>query len=750
MTNPIHILYVDDSRLDRELVLDALEIEAGGFQVVEATSREEFETALSQGEFDLVLTDFNILGYEGLQVLDTVHARYTGLPVIIVTGTGSEEVAVEAMKRGAADYVIKSPRHIHRLPQSIRSVLDNARLQEERTQAVEALRESEARLNEAQRIARIGSWRYQPDGSLSWSDQMYELLQWPRHIPPKLEAVLSAVQSKDLSGESTSALMKAIQSDAADFESEYSVTRPDGAVQILHEVGMIHRDENGQLIDAVGTTQDITERKQTEAEIHYHASLIEEVSDAIISTDTNFAIRSWNKAAEVIYGWKEAEVIGKSVDEVAPTSYPHDKPAQVLQQFRSAGFWRGEAIQKRKDGTPLHILSSVSLIYDSVGNPSGAVAVNRDITDRVRTEQIIQQQLQRLRALHTIDQAIAFSFNSGIIFDVLLKQVIAQLEVDAAALLLLNQPMQMLEYAAGRGLDFRALQRMTPGVNESYAWRAVLTRHTIHSSNLNEEGGELGRALLRARAPFVDYYGVPLIAKGQVKGVLELYHRTPLDPNPEWLGFLEMLAGQAAIAIENAQLFEDLQRSNTELTLAYDATIQGWSRAMDLRDEETEGHTARVTELTLRLAKSVGMSKEQIINVRRGALLHDIGKLGVPDNILLKSDKLTDEEWAIMRQHPQNAYNMLAPIAYLAPALDIPYCHHEKWDGMGYPRGLKAEQIPLAARLFAVVDVWDALRSDRPYRAAWPEEKVLEHIRSLAGTHFDPKAVELFLKVIKE
>jgi HD-GYP domain-containing protein (c-di-GMP phosphodiesterase class II) len=248
----------------------------------------------------------------------------------------------------------------------------------------------------------------------------------------------------------------------------------------------------------------------------------------------------------------------------------------------------------------------------------------------------------------------------------------------------------------------------------------------------------------------VSYFGVPLVAKGWVKGVLEIFHRTALDPDAEWLDFLEALAGQAAIAIDDAQLFENLQRSNAELALAYDATIEGWSRAMDLRDKETEGHTQRVTNLTVQLAHMAGMSSEQIAQVRRGALLHDIGKLGVPDSILLKPDKLTDEEWAIMRRHPRYAYDMLSSIDYLRPALDIPYCHHEKWDGTGYPRGLQGEQIPLAARLFAVVDVWDALRSDRPYRAGWPEERVLEHIRGQAETHFDIRAVEIFFQVLNE
>lgn len=197
-------------------------------------------------------------------------------------------------------------------------------------------------------------------------------------------------------------------------------------------------------------------------------------------------------------------------------------------------------------------------------------------------------------------------------------------------------------------------------------------------------------------------------------------------------------------------LNRELSRAYESVTEAYDATITGWSRAMDLRDKETEGHSQRVTDLTLRLAVAVGMSGDELLQIRRGALLHDIGKMGVPDHILLKPGGLTDEEWVIMRQHPSFAHEMLFPIEFLRPAIDIPYCHHEKWDGTGYPRGLKGEEIPLPARMFAVVDVWDALRSDRPYREGWPEEKIKAHIASLAGTHFDPKVVDAFLAVVSE
>jgi putative nucleotidyltransferase with HDIG domain len=186
------------------------------------------------------------------------------------------------------------------------------------------------------------------------------------------------------------------------------------------------------------------------------------------------------------------------------------------------------------------------------------------------------------------------------------------------------------------------------------------------------------------------------------------------------------------------------------LVAAYDATISGWSRAMDLRDRETEGHSQRVAEHTVLIARAMGVDEQELIHVRRGALLHDMGKLGIPDSILHKPGKLTPEEWVVMKRHPTLGYDMLKDIEYLQPALDIPYCHHEKWDGTGYPRGLKGEEIPLVARIFAVVDVWDALISDRPYRSAWSKEDAAAYIREQSGKHFEPKLVDLFFTTIEK
>lgn len=784
--------------------------------------------------------------------------------------------------------------------------------------------------------------------------------------------------------------------------------------------------------------RDVTNQMKAEAYIRYQASLLNDVSDAIIATDPDFVILSWNKGAEALYGWTAQEVIGQPISKVIPTTYPSDNADAVLAQFRSKGYWRGEVIQKHKDGSARYVLADVAWTRDDDGNMTGAVAVNRDITERKRAEaaarlqltalestanavvitdttgaiqwvnpaytqltgytfaealgqnprllksghqppnfyktmwetitagvvwhgemvnkrkdggfyteeqtitpmrdatgqithfigikqditerqqavllatrrlaeletvnkvstalrtaqtldamlpilldetlavfeseagaillyhphedelrfavargwfeplkefplqpsegiigqvftqgqpyvsrEIIsdplidlaaspsvpagwggacipvhtgtdvvgvlliavrlprevtsaevklltsladmagtalhrlrlhdetERRLRQLQALRAIDQAISSTLDLEPTLNVVLEHTLAQLQVDAAGVLLLNPNSQTLDYAAGRGFGTRLYEQAHLHVGEGLAGQVAVEQRMVFATPIPNTIN-LVFAELVLTEQFVTYLGLPLISKGQLKGVLEVFHRTPLRLEAEWLEFLAALAGQTAIAVEDAQMLNHLQQTSLELLQAYDTTIEGWSRAMDLRDQETEGHSRRVTDLTLKLARAAGIPEKDLVHVRRGALLHDMGKLGVPDAILLKPGKLTEEEWAVMRQHPRLAYEMLEPIAYLRPALDIPFCHHEKWDGTGYPRGLKGEMIPLAARLFAVVDVWDALSSDRPYRSAWPREKTLEHIRSLAGSHFDPHAVELFFAVINE
>lgn len=360
-----------------------------------------------------------------------------------------------------------------------------------------------------------------------------------------------------------------------------------------------------------------------------------------------------------------------------------------------------------------------------------------------------QRRLNRLSALRRIDQTITGSLDLDISLKAIVDQVVEQLEVDAAALLLYQKELQTLVFSAGTGFLTDALQHTNLQLGQGHAGEAALERRRLFISALDYKETGFLRSPRFKEEGFISYYGVPLVTKGELVGVLEIFHRSQLDPDQEWVDFMETLAGQAAIAIDSVSLFNDLQRSNLDLVLAYDATIEGWAKALELRDMETEGHSRRVVDLTMLMAHEMRIDKKELVHIRRGALLHDIGKMGVPDQILQKPGPLNDQEWEIMREHPGLAIKMLKGIEFLNPALDIPHYHHESWDGTGYPQGLKGEEIPLAARIFAIVDVWDALRSDRPYRKAWSNEKALAHIKEQSGKHFDPQLVMAFMDIIE-
>jgi PAS domain S-box-containing protein len=533
-----------------------------------------------------------------------------------------------------------------------------------------------------------------------------------------------------------------------------------------------HRLKSGQIIDVEVTSQtlpfgdhkamlvianDITERKRAEAALRSSEerfrTFIEDMPVAALLMNPSGKIMMHNAAALDILRLTHEQLMGMTplnadwaVVHEDGTPLPADQyPVAIA--IASGAAVRNTVLQiyRTSCGDRIWVNGQAIPQYDDSGALARIICTFTDITARRQADAQIRRQLERLSSLHTIDATITSSLDLDLTLNVVLEQTIARLGVDAADVLLVDDLTQELVYSAGQGFRGSEISNTRLRPDEIVASQALLGRRTITVSDLRATN--FARKKLLDEEAFVTYVAVPLISKGQSLGLFELFHRAPLNPDEDWMAFLGSLAGQAAIAITDALLFEDLQRSNTELRLAYDATIEGWSRALDLRDKETEGHSRRVMESTLALARAVGMIDDDLVHVRRGALLHDIGKLGVPDRVLLKPGPLTDEEWVLMRQHPVHAYEMLLPISYLRPALDIPYCHHEKWDGTGYPQGLIGDQIPLAARVFAVVDVWDALSSDRPYRKGWPAEKVREHLQSLAGTHFDPEIVRVFLNM---
>ncbi len=618
---PLRILLIEDSDNDAQLLLR--EIRRFGYDVEyeRVETAESIHTKLMDKAWDVVLCDYSLPHLDAPHALEILKTSGLDLPFIIISGTIGEESAVNALKAGAHDFIIKGK--YARLGPALERELREAKMRQERSRAEETLREKERLLSEAQSIGHIGSWSLDIlRDSLQFSDEMYRLLDIsPSEFQHNSRGFLNIIYSADRPA--AAKWMEEIKAGRQTKELDFRIFRSNGELQYLHCRGAVVFDVTGAANRFVGTTQDISERKLSEIQI--------------------------------------------------------------------------------------------------------------------------RQQIARLTALRTIDQAITSSFDLRFTLDVVLSQVVTQLQVDAASILILDATGQTLEYRATRGFRKQAVKNAQLSIGNGHAGRAVTERRLIRIEDLREQSNPLFITELLSGEDFVSYFAVPLIARGKVQGVLEVFHRALSQPYSEWIDFLESLAGQAAIAIDNAMLLENLKKINFELEQAYDATIEGWSHALDLRDRETEGHTQRVTRMALELARLMGVEEEKLVQMRRGGLLHDIGKLGVPDSILLKPGPLTDEEWEIMRMHPQFAYDWLAPIPYLREAVEIPYCHHEKWDGSGYPRGLKGESIPLTSRIFAVVDVWDGLTSGRPYRQAWSHEEVVQYIRENSGVHFDPKVVDVFL-----
>lgn len=356
----------------------------------------------------------------------------------------------------------------------------------------------------------------------------------------------------------------------------------------------------------------------------------------------------------------------------------------------------------------------------------------------------VEKRLSQLQALREIDSAIVSNLDESAVLNVVLEQVRKQLSVDSAVIWLPDQNNHHLVAAQSAGLP--AGKDIPWQIERDYALEEQLVKNFQIKSYPH---GKIKTDWMEECA-YRQSFAAPMIAQGETLGSVEVFNHQKIAFDADWMRMFETLARQGAVALSTLNMFDRLQRRNRDLVEAYNATIEGWARALDMRDHETSGHSLRVADLTVGLARFMGVPEEELQHIYHGALLHDIGKVGIPDSVLLKAGSLDDKEWEIMRLHPELGGEFLKNIRFLEDAMDIPLCHHEWWNGQGYPRRLRGEEIPLAARIFAVVDVWDALNSDRPYRTAWPRETVLPYIHSQSGTHFDPKVVEMFTRYIQQ
>ena len=800
MSKPLRLLIIEDSESDALLVLR--ELKQGGYEVEfeRVETSNAMQKALTERNWDLILSDYSLPQFNAPQALEVLKTSGQDLPFIIISGTIGEETAVSSLKAGAHDFVLKD-RMARLIPAIERELRESATRREHRQSELE-LRASEERFRQLADNIQEVFWMTDIQNNKELYISPAGVMIWGRPLPTliqSMDAFIETVVTEDRPM-ARAALERQKRGEQTDIE--YRIVHTDGSVRWIWHRAFPILDETGMVIRVAGIAADVTERRRAEETLRQQDEELQKrnaeltrlyrASEALLTgaladlpslarTIVRTVLREFERSncSLLLVKNRETHELERLAvegayyaEQVGNVSLSLDGPGLTARAIRTGQVINAHDVSAEPDYIanwnaacselviPLKIGDDVIGALD-VQSPRPDAFHEEDerlmtifaeraalSIERTRLHEQTMQQIERLEGLRTIDLAISSSLDLRVSLNIVLEQVVKQLGVDAALVLLWQSEYGRLEFAAGRGFRTRQIEFSSIRPGEGHAGRAALDRRIIQVEDLTLEPQKFMRRDLLASEEFVSYFGVPLIAKGELKGVLEIFNRSALHVNMEWLDFLESLGWQTAIAVDNALLFEGIQRSNIELARAYDATIEGWSKALDLRDHETEGHTQRVTEMTLKLAPLVGFREADLIHIRRGALLHDIGKMGVPDHILLKPAPLTQEEEAIMRQHPQFAYELLQPISYLRDALWIPYSHHEKWDGTGYPRGLSGTQIPLEARLFAIVDAWDAITSDRPYRKKWPKRKAIKYIHDQSGTYFDPQLIEIFLREI--
>jgi len=609
----------------------------------------------------------------------------------------------------------------------------------------ETLIQKENILAEAQSIANLGSWEYCLE-----TDKEYRSLEFFRILGIPAEKAGFAQDSMfDYIHPMDKDMVRARITETLEFgrpyNVEYRIIKTDGSVRFVHAKGKTVKDENDKTTKFIGTILDITKRKQTEEALLFTQFSVDQAAIPIFWISRDGRLLYCNHACSYV-GYSSEQLSSMTIFDIDP-NLSIEKWERDWERCKIKEIVIFESNHRTSEGAFIPVQLTAKHMENK--GQEYYVAFVKDISRRKQAEEKTAIQLQRLASLRMIDTAITGSLDLSVILDVILDQSIQQLGADAANILMLSHA-YWLEHAADRGFRSDAAKKTSLPLGKGIAGKVVRERRIIHIPDTRNQEGYPADFVFPAEEEFATYYGAPLIAKGKVVGVLEIYYRFQQTLESEELNFLETLAKQTAIAIDSSILFTGLQKLNTELIMAYDSTLEGWSQALDLRDKESEGHSRRVTEQTVRLAQAMGIHDSELVHIRRGAMLHDIGKMGIPDNILLKPGPLDADERTIMERHPVYAYEFLSSIEFLQHALSIPYCHHEKWDGSGYPRGLSGEQIPLAARIFSVVDVWDALCSDRPYRPAWTKERSKRYILEQSGTHFDPVVVETFIQIIGE
>jgi PAS domain S-box-containing protein/putative nucleotidyltransferase with HDIG domain len=606
----------------------------------------------------------------------------------------------------------------------------------ERKQSEKALRESEQRfrllIENSSDIVLI----LNPDLTLAYISPSAERIlgySVPSLIGAKITDYVASQDLPDL----IAATQYRIQTPGpSPFLMQIRVRHANGSLRILEGMGSNLLDQPG-VSGLVINARDITERKKNEEQIQILSQIPDESPNPIMRVTKGGSLLYANPMSEPLLSkWKTH--LGKHL--------PIGLRSKIQKVFSTGKYQEVEVQTKEK---------VYSLILAPIVDAGYVNLYGRDITQRKQAEESSRHHLKDLEMLYENSLRINRFLNvekiGRQVIDTVLRKGLSWRHV---AIFLFHPEKQRVEMLVNSYPGIKTekeqaeklrLTNLVTNPKEGLVGWVIQNGRPIRDGNVNKD-----KRYIMAYPDIRSGVYVPMLVGDRVIGVISVESEQTDAYTEADERLLLTIAAQASVALENARLFSEIENSHLYLTLAYDETIEGWSKALDYRDKETEGHSKRVTELSWKLARKLGMKQTELLNIRWGALLHDIGKMGIPDAILLKPSSLTDLEWMIMKKHTIFAFDWLSPIAYLQKALDIPYCHHEKWDGTGYPRGLKGEEIPLPARLFAVVDVYDALISDRPYRKAWTKAKALDYIEEQSGIHFDPKVVSKFKKIIEK
>ncbi len=758
------ILYIEDNPDDVALTLRALHSQDHPFEVEVISQLSEALdrlSALQDKEFDLILTDLNLADGSGLKLLSEIRKKDLPVAVVLITGQGDEQTAIAALKAGADDFVLKKQDYYQLLPQSLINALKH--FNEHKNRKTVPIRVLYGEHNSADidlTLRHIEN--FAPYIRMEIARTSAEVLK-RISIEPTSEPVDVLLLDLHLRDMNALELIKEIQ---VRYSTEIPIILITGQGTEKTAIQALQLGVADYLVKQTGYLF----RLPSILESAYYLKRLEKERQALLESEDRYR-RLAENARDLIFRLRVSPDFSYEYLSPAFKQITGYAPEEVYENFElilkilnldSSGM--DDFLQMMRSSTTSDIIFSVidrkgnthwletrsNLIFEERTNRTYIEGISRDITQRKLAEEKVEKDMMKLNGLHLIDTAISSSFDLKLTFHLFIDQAISLLEADAADIVLFEPDFSTARVFISSGLIHINSSQSGLLRNFTAVDRSILERKVIHGGleQIREKAPALYEAMLTEG--FMDYWASPLVVKGQIKGVLEIFHRTVVPRDNDWIAFLEMLSQQASIAYENSKNFEKLQRTNQDLLRAYDDTLMGWVSFLDLRDRETEGHTLRVLDLAIQVAQVFGIHDQDLSNLRRGVLLHDIGKIGVPDTILNKPAPLTDEEWEIMRQHPQYAYDMLSPIEYLRPALDIPYCHHERWDGTGYPRGLAGKEIPLAARIFTVIDVFDALVSDRPYHKAISVEQALDILRSEAGQLYDPEIVEKCIPILQK